>query len=59
MIVLDTSWCDAYYYDAAYFYNHHFTPEYEYCENDLHRYFMVRDYAKWLYQLDQVIRIWE
>jgi hypothetical protein len=48
-----------YYDDAADYYDQNFDPEYEFCHDNHYRFFMIRDYAKWLYELHQVVRIWE
>jgi hypothetical protein len=50
---------DAYFCDAAEFYENSFDVEYELCRNNQHRFFMIRDYAEWLYSMNEIIRIWE
>lgn len=50
---------EVYYQEAAFFYEHHCDPDYEYCNSTSYRFFMIREYAEWLYDMNQVIRIWE
>jgi hypothetical protein len=51
--------CVMYYDDAADYYEQKCDPEYEYCHDNQHRFFMIRDYAKWLYELHHIVRVWE
>lgn len=51
--------CEVYYDDAADFYEQNNDPEYEFCHDNHQRFFMIRDYAKWLHELHQIVRVWE
>jgi len=59
MTIVYTPWHDVYYNDATEFIVKNYYPEYMYDSGELDKIFMVRDYSRWLYQLDHVIRIWE
>jgi hypothetical protein len=50
---------EMYYSDAADYFINNCDSEYEYCNDNHFRFFMIRDYALWLFQMNEVIRIWE
>lgn len=33
--------------------------EYDTCRNNRYRFFLIREHADWLYEMYQVIRIWD
>jgi hypothetical protein len=59
MTIVYTPWYEVYYNDAKEFILNNYYAEYMYDSSELGQVFMVRDYTKWLYQIDHVIRIWE
>ena len=59
MAIVYNSWHNEYYNDAKYFILQNYYHEYMYDSSEFGKICMVRDYSKWLYQLDHVIRIWE
>ena len=50
---------DAYYCEAADDYENSNDAEYHFCNDNHYRFFMIREYAGWLYEMNEVIRIWE
>jgi hypothetical protein len=50
---------DAYFCEAANDYENSSDAEYHFCNDNHYRFFMIRDYAGWLYEMNEVIRIWE
>jgi hypothetical protein len=56
---ISTTMSEIYYPEAAAFYEQHCDPEFEHCHDTNYRFFMIREYAEWLYDMNEVIRIWE
>ena len=50
---------DAYYCDAADYYENSDDAEYQFCHDNRYRFYMIEEYAEWLYTMNECIRIWE
>jgi hypothetical protein len=50
---------EMYFDDASDFYDQHLDPEYEHCHDNHYRFFLIKEYAEWLSEMNEVIRIWE
>ena len=50
---------DDYYCDAAEYYESSDDTDYHFCHDNHYRFFMIREYAEWLYTMNECIRIWE
>jgi hypothetical protein len=48
-----------YYSTAASDYENSDDSEYHFCKSNNHRFLMIKDYALWLYTMNESIRIWE
>lgn len=49
-----------YYYSiAANEYENSNDAEYHFCNSNSYRFFMIEEYAKWLFEMNETIRIWE
>ena len=54
-----TTMRNVFYQEAANYYLENCDPEYEYCNDNQYRFFLISEYAEWLLDMNQVIRIWE
>jgi hypothetical protein len=48
---------EIYYNDAAEYYENDI--EYQLCQDNPYRFYMIEKYARWLYIMNECIRIWE
>jgi hypothetical protein len=55
----DTSIPECYITIAAEEYENSDDIEYNLCHNNQYRYFLIQQYAKWLYDMYEYIRVWE
>jgi hypothetical protein len=50
---------DAYFCDAAEYYENSQDADYHFTRDNGYRFFLIREYAEWLYTINECIRIWE
>lgn len=51
---------DTYYHDAVHYYENTMDEtDYHVCHDTRYRWFLIRQYAIWLIEMETVLRIWE